>query len=197
MGDADQTLTPSAFLQALEAGPDKGAAELVLRGTARPAEGADRTSSFLFDPTGTCSRWVTVPISAVVSVDLLGRRPCGDHDHAFVALHFGELPAEAQLFAELAVGAQSPPSQALRWRPRSVPSFRRLGPGRQGVPAPVFANNIPGGCAAEFGQAAHSFLSAFEAAGAGDQAGAAAWVDQFQTDYAIYQACVTLASTLP
>ena len=75
----------------------------------------------------------------------------------------------------------------------------RTGLGKPDTRPPVeatFRADVPGECTAKFGQAAHSFLSAFEAAGAGDQAAAAAWADQFQSDYAAYQACVELATTL-
>ena len=202
MPEPDRTFTPSAFLDRLKASREYGGptGSVVLRGTVQPGTDDDSGPTLLFDPTGTCSSWVAVPIALVESIEVLGERSCDDHVHPLVALTFAQPSEEALVFAQLAQAAQSSSGtfQSIFSRRRSVlPPFDRTTVRRRPVPRRTFANNIPSGCASEFGQAAHSFLSAFEAAAAGDDAGAAAWADQFQTDYTLYEACVALKHTLP
>jgi len=168
---------------------------LVIRGLAKAPDDASQASEqVLVDVVGDCQHWTALPVSLIDQVQILRLVTCRDHTHPLVAITLitPESPETAAL-AEIAgalrgFGRPPNPFRNGRRTPR-WPGYRGEGP--------VRADAIPGQCASAFGQAAHSFLSAFEAAAAGDDAGAAAWADQFQADYALYQACTETAKTLP
>jgi len=63
----------------------------------------DEPDQLMFAHRGSCSRWVSIPVSQVESVHHLGWTRCGDHQHALarVALKSPKKP-EAATFAALA-----------------------------------------------------------------------------------------------
>ena len=169
---------------------------LIIRGRVKAPNDADTQHEYiLLNVSDNCRHWMKIPLAMVESVEELGEAVCQDHAHPYVALTFGPpTSSEASTFATIAVAAQRATFHPLAAdRRRGHQRLIRANPFRR---VPRRAADVPSAGAAAFGQAAHSFLSAFEAAAAGDDVAAAAWADQFQSDYAYYEACVATEYTL-
>lgn len=77
------------------------ATPLVLEGLAKADP--DDAEFLLFEPSGTCKRWLKLPLSIIESIESIGRYDCGDHSHPLVRLVFAApTTPEAAAYAALA-----------------------------------------------------------------------------------------------
>jgi hypothetical protein len=198
MSDSSGLLSASEFVSRLnDLGTTGPAADaLRLQGLAKAPDDATQASQHvLVDVVGDCQHWTALPVSLIDQVQILRLVTCQDHSHPLVAITLiTPTSPDAAALAQIACAPRGYRRQPNPFRGGRTGS--RWPGTRPPVDATLRADAIPSACAAKFGQAAHSFLSAFEAAAAGDQEAAAAWADQFQTDYASYQACIDIVKTL-
>ena len=83
------TFTADEFLKRLTEGALR--TPLICEGFAKPVE--DSHKAFLFSVGTSCEDWTKIPGEVIEKVEFLGERPCRDHSHPLIRIHFKEPPA--------------------------------------------------------------------------------------------------------
>jgi len=76
----------------------------------------DSPNTILFAEGRMCAEWISIPVSVIEQVTLLGNVTCRDHEHPLVAIRFKEPDPKnetARVFAELV--RRGPHTQPVQW----------------------------------------------------------------------------------
>src|SRR5262249_50996617 len=122
------TFSAAEFVKALADGTLKEA--VTREGMAKPDP--EDSQAFLLSEDGSCRSWLKVPFDLIEKVEFLGTRPCKDHKHPFVRLHFKEPPKAnplAALFAGLVRSQSRLPEKPLPVTPAYPPTGLVARPG--------------------------------------------------------------------
>lgn len=112
-------LSPEKFLEQLAKGMPMSKVTVV--GMAKKSD--DDPNSIMFVEGTNCSGWVTIPLSQIEGVEVLGEAPCKDHAHPLVRLHLKRPDSEAgAFFADLVAKRTIVPARVSPM-PTGTPAF--------------------------------------------------------------------------
>jgi hypothetical protein len=105
MSGSHQTLTASEFFERLQHDAFDAATSVTLFGMAKKSDGDEKAIQFA--PGQDCGDWITIPLKAITSVEILRTVACRDHSHPLVKLSMKEPDSpDGRLFSSILAGMQ-------------------------------------------------------------------------------------------